>query len=108
MPATLSKPTQHDIEGFADVEAFATEHDLTDSLLIAYEIICDVFPMAERIHVEHYTDPEDGHESLIIVFSADLTLDQAVELDLEWNRRVCRALEPDALWRIGMLHEFME
>ena len=38
MPATLTRPA---IEGFEDVEAFAVQYELTESLFVAYDIICN-------------------------------------------------------------------
>ena len=106
MPATLTRPL---IEGFDDVEAFAAQYGLTEALFVAYDITSNFFPMAERIHVAHYVDPEDGHESLLFIVSgAKLTVDEAVELHTRWNERVCQEIEPDALWRIGMMRESTE
>lgn len=103
MSATLTRP---EIPGFEDVADFAIEHDLTDSLFVTHDILSDLFPMAKHIRLEHYVDPEDGHQSLFFaVCGAPLTTDQAVDLNFEWNRRVCRALSPEALFRIGMYRE---
>lgn len=106
MPVTLERPC---LEGFADVEQFAIEHDLTESLFIAHDILRDLYPPQTRIFVEHYTDPEDGHESLFFsVCGPGQATDEEVKLHLAWNHKICRALEPDALFRIGMLREYTE
>ncbi len=103
MPATLTYPV---IEGFEDVEAFAKEHGILDSLFVVYDITARLFPMATQIRVERYVDPEDSHESLCFVISGVSRFDDSiVDLDMEWNRQVCEAIEPDHLWRIGHFHE---
>ena len=103
MTATLLQPV---VEGFADVEQFASEQGMLDSLRVVYDITTRLFPMAQQIRVELYVDPEDSHESLYFVISgANLSGPSAVHLDLEWNRQVCQAVNPDHLWRIGHIHD---
>ena len=103
MTATFARPT---IEGFEDVEAFVTEHGILDSLFVVYDITTRLFPMATQIRVERYVDPEDSHESLFFVISGVSRFeDSVVDLDMEWNRQVCKTIEPDHLWRIGHYHE---
>ena len=97
------------IDGFEGVEQFAANHGLVTALGVAHEILCDVYCTARRIWVEHYTDPEDGHESLFFVVSGTAqTTDQEVEASLRWNHRVCEALGPEELFRIGMYREYTE
>lgn len=106
MSDILSPPI---IDGLDEVEHFATEHGLTNALGIASEILGDVYSLARRIWVEHYTDPEDGHESLFFVVSgAPQTTDQEVESYFQWNRRICESLGPEELYRIGMYREYTE
>ena len=106
MPVTLERPC---LDGFADVEQFAIEHDLTESLFVAYDILRDLYPTATRIYAEPYTDPEDGHETVtLFVCGPDQDVSEEVRLELEWNHRVCRTLKPDALFRIVMLREYEE
>ena len=106
MPVTIERPC---LEGFADVEQFAIEHDLTESLLVAYDLLRELYPRATRIYAEPYTDPEDGHETVtLFVCGPDQGVNEEVKLDLEWTSQVCRALKPDALFRIVMLREYEE
>ena len=76
MPAALSPPQ---IDGFDDVESFAAEHGLTDTLFAAYEILDRLYSTTQSIRVELYDDPEDpdwkpiffvvmGHEEFCEVF----------------------------------------
>ena len=106
MPAALSPPQ---IDGFDDVESFAAEHGLTDALFVAFEILHDLFPLGHRIKVEHYTDPEDGQESLFFAVTGEaLPVEQEIERHQQWNHRICRSLGPDELYRIGMYRDYTE
>lgn len=106
MSRTLSPPR---IDGFEDVESFAAEHGLANALVVAHEILFELYMTAHRISVEHYIDPEDEHESLFFVVAGDaLPIDQEVELQHQWNQRICQALSPDELFRIGMYRDYTE
>ena len=105
MPVTLDRPC---LDGFADVEQFVIEHDLTDSLFVAYDLLRELYPRATRIYVEPYTDPEDGSESVtLFVCGPSQGIEEGVKAYREWNSRICDALPLDDRFRILLvrIHE---
>ena len=101
MTTTLTQPM---IPGFAgEVEQFAAEHGMTETLFGLYEAANRIFHQASGVRLELYEDPEDS--TWISVYYVIEGWAESVEVTLksndEWYQELHDHIPPNTDWSIG-------
>lgn len=108
MTTTMSRPV---IPGFAgEVELFASEHGMTDTLYAIYEEATRIFHAAQSVRVELYTDHEDSRwvSVFFVIVGWPLSIEETRSVDQVWRRKLSALIPRDTDWSIGHAIEWLE
>lgn len=107
MTTTLTQPT---IPGFSgEVEQFAAEHGMTETLFGLYEAANRIFHQASGVRLELYEDPEDSTWiSVYFVIEGWPSHCDTRPYDDEWYRAVSELRPQNTVWSIGHTFEWAE
>ena len=87
MTTTMSRPV---IPGFAgEVEHFAAQHGMTDTLYAIYDEATRIFHTARSVRVELYTDHEDSRwvSVFFVIEGWPLSVEETRSVNKEWHRK---------------------
>lgn len=86
-----------------DVRAFCENRGILEYLNLALRLAAQTFELDGEPRVQIEIDPETDEEAVVIDVSSRMSVDEAVERDLQYTRQWVRAIPSDVIGQIRMI-----